>query len=109
VSNDTAELLAAISATAVGVMALVGAAVRFALLPWLRDHLVGPLLDRLDTLAERLEGLNGDMRVATRMYEGHIELSGEDRARLWDAIAELRDAANPRHRRTRRTRREDRR
>lgn len=107
-SKDTAELLAAISATAVGVMALVGAAVRFALLPWLRDHLVGPLLSRLDTLAVRLEALAGDMRVASSMYEGHIELSGEDRARLWEAVTELRDMMPPRHRR-RTLRRHDRR
>lgn len=108
-NKDTAELLAAVGATAVAVMALVGAAVRYALLPWLREHLIGPLLSRLDTLAQRLEGLAGDMTVATRMYEGHIELSGEDRARLWDAIAELRDASPARHRRRRRfTRREDR-
>lgn len=109
-STNTAELLAAVSATAVGVMALVGAAVRYALLPWLRDHLVGPLLARLDTLSTRLEGITGDMRVATRMYEGHIELSGEDRARLWEAITELRDMMPPRHRRRtikRHDRRED--
>lgn len=107
-SKDTAELLAAVGATAVAVMALVGAAVRYALLPWLKEHLVGPLLARLDTLAARLEGLSGDMRVASSMYEAHIEVSGEDRARLWDAIHELREAARPRHRRTRRTtRRED--
>ena len=101
------ELLATVSATAVSVMVLVGAAVRYALLPWLRDHLIGPLLGRLDTLATRLEGLSGDMRVASSMYESHIEVSGEDRARLWDAIAELRDASRPRHRRLRTIRRED--
>ena len=101
-NGDTAELAAAMSGTAVGVMALVGAAVRYALLPWLKDHLVGPLLERLDTLAQRLEGLSGDMRVASSMYENHIEVSGEDRARLWDAIHELREASRPRHRRLRR-------
>lgn len=104
---QTAELLAAASATAVAVLGLVGAAVRYALLPWLKEHLVGPLLQRLDTLAVRLEGLAGDMRVASSMYEGHIELSGEDRARLWEAITDLRAQVPSRHRRLRRVRRED--
>lgn len=98
----TAELVATVTATAVSVMVLIGAAVRYALLPWLRDHLIGPLLARLDTLANRLESLASDMRVASTMYEGHIELSGEDRARLWEAVHELREASKPRHRRRRR-------
>lgn len=102
-----AELIATMSATAVAVMALVGGAVRYVLLPWLRDHLVGPLLSRLDTLAGRLEGLASDLRVASTMYEGHIELSGDDRARLWDAVNELRETSRPRHRRRRRQPREE--
>lgn len=97
-SKDTAELVGAMSTAALAVLGIIGLAVRFVLLPWLREHLVGPLLARLDTLS-------GDLRVASRMYEGHIEASGNDRANLWAAVNELRDALSPRRRL--RIRRED--
>jgi hypothetical protein len=106
VSAEAANLAAAVATTATGVMVLIGVAVRFVLFPWLREHLVGPLLGRLDTLSNRLEQLAGDLRVASTMYEGHIELSGEDRANLWAAVREIR-ALMPRRHRLRSTRRED--
>lgn len=107
-SKDTAELMAAGATTAVAVVGLIGLAVRFVLYPWLREHLVTPLLDRLDTLATRLENTSRDVSVAARMFEGHIEASGEDRGRLWDAVDELRRTLPRRRRRITAThRRED--
>lgn len=102
-SKDTAELLAAITATATGVMLLIGLGVRYVLLPWLREHLIGPLLGKLETIADRVEGVTRDLSVAANMFEGHITASGEDRGRLWDAITELR-AQLPRRRRHKITR-----
>jgi hypothetical protein len=106
--KEAAELMAAMSATAVAVVGLLGAAVRYVLYPWLKDHLVTPLLERLDTLANRLEATSRDVSVAARMFEGHIEASGEDRAHLWDAVEDLRRPLPRRKRRPAAThRRED--
>lgn len=101
------ELLAATVATLATVLALLGLAVRYVLFPWLQEHLSGPLLERLDTLAHRLEAVASDVVVAARMYEGHITHSERDRAALWDAVTDLRNMITPRHRRGRRPRRED--
>lgn len=108
--KDTAELLAAVAATVTCLVLLLGIGVRLVLYPWLREHLVTPLLERLDTLATRLEHTSRDVSVAARMFEGHIDASGEDRSRLWDAVEELRRYLPRRHRRTATTathRRED--
>lgn len=98
--KDAAELLAAAAATLTCLVLVVGIGVRMMLYPWLREHLVGPLLERLDTLASRLENTSRDVSVAAQMFEGHIEASGEDRTRLWDAVDELRRHLPRRHRRT---------
>lgn len=82
----TGELLALVVGALTALTLLCGLAgmlVRFVLLPWLRDHMVAPLLDQLEALA-------GDLRVAAYMFEGHITHSEQDRARLWAAVDELR-------------------
>jgi hypothetical protein len=99
-SKDTAELMAAVATTATAVLVLIGLAVRMVLYPWLKEHLVTPLLTRLDTLSRALENTSRDVSVAARMFEGHIEASGEDRGRLWDAVEELRHYLPRRYRRT---------
>jgi hypothetical protein len=97
-SKDAAELMAAVATTATAVLVLIGLAVRLVLYPWLKEHLVTPLLTRLDTLSSALENTSRDVSVAARMFEGHIEASGEDRGRLWDAVEELRRYLPRRHR-----------
>lgn len=64
-------------------LTLVGLAARFVMLPWLKDKLVMPGLERLDTIQE-------DMRAMTRAYDGHLEWSQNEVDRLWDAIKDLR-------------------
>lgn len=100
-----AEAIAQVSGAILAVSAVMGLGVRWVLFPWLRDHLATPLLERLDLLAGRLEGLASDLSVASRMYDGHIEHSAQEAGRIWHAIHELR-AAMPRRFR-RHTTRED--
>lgn len=104
-SKDTAELLAAVTTTATGVMVLVGLAVRFVLFPWLREHLIGPLIASLDAiarkveeLAKRLSDVTSDIDVASSMFEGHIERSGDEWGRMWAAIEHLQQHLPKRHR-----------
>lgn len=91
------EAIATAAAALVGVFTLLGLGVRWVLFPWLRDHLATPLLERLDLLAGRLEGLAGDLSVASRMYEGHIKHSDKEATAIWNAIHQLRESI-PRHR-----------
>lgn len=100
--NEAAQFIAAVLATVATLTALSGLAVRYVLFPYLSERLVGPVLERLEALAHRIEGLASDVVVGARMYEGHITASERDRSALWDAVAELRDRTTPRHRRTRR-------
>lgn len=88
-NKDHAELVAAMTTAALGALGIVAMAVRFVLLPWLRDHLVAPLLCRLDTLSADMVRLSSDTKVAAIMYEGHIEASTAELARLWGAIRSL--------------------
>lgn len=88
-SKDQVELVAAMTTAALGVLGIVGLAVRFVLLPWLRDHLITPLLGRLDTLSDDMTRLSADTKVAAAMYDGHIERSSAEWGRIWAAIREL--------------------
>jgi hypothetical protein len=101
-NQNNAELLGATASAALTVLVLVGLAVRYVLLPWLREHLITPLLQRLDAIAQRVEGVTSDLKVASGMYEGHITRSAEEWGRLWDAIHELRDQLTTTRRRRRR-------
>ena len=88
-SKDTAELLAAMSTAGTGALVMVGLAVRFVLLPWLKQHLVDPLLERLDTLSDDMVRISADTKVAAAMYDGHIERSSAEWGRIWAAIRAL--------------------
>lgn len=100
--TQLAELATAVVGVMIGLVTLLGLGVRYVLFPYLADKLVAPILDRLDALAHRMEGLASDVVVGARMYEGHISASERDRSALWEAVTELRDRTTPRHRRTRR-------
>lgn len=91
-TKDHAELVAAMTTAGLGVLGMVGLAVRFVLLPWLRDHLITPLLARLDTLSQDMTRLSADTKVAAAMYDGHIERSSAEWGRIWQAIHALQRA-----------------
>lgn len=82
-------MAAAMATAALGVLGIVGLGVRFVLLPWLKEHLVTPLLQRLDTLSGDMTRLSADTKVAALMYEGHIENSSAEWGRIWAAIRQL--------------------
>lgn len=87
--NDAVAMVAALGAAVLAALALVGYGCRYVLLPWLRDHLVAPLLQRLDQLSQDMTELAGDTKVAAAMYDGHIERSSAEWGRLWAAIRDL--------------------
>lgn len=94
--RDHVELVAAMTTAGLGVLGMVGLAVRFVLLPWLRDHLITPLLGRLDTLSHDMTQLAADTKVAAAMYDGHIERSSAEWGRIWAAIRALQAAVRAR-------------
>lgn len=88
---------------------LLGLAVRMILVPWLKEHVINPvketnhqvtvnkhisdpptLLDKVDRVQNNLDRVEADVRSAAQMFEGHIELSADDRRQLWEAIDQLR-------------------
>lgn len=110
-SKDVVELIGAVLGAILATCALIGLGVRYVLLPWLREHLVQPvmetnrqitrnghtsnpptMLDQLHTISRKVDdsATKGDLRAASRMFEGHITRSEADRGNLWDAVDELR-------------------
>lgn len=88
---------------------LIGLATRYVLVPWMKEHVIGPvketnhqvtvnkhisdpptLLDKIDHVQHDVTQARTDIATASTMFEGHIDLSAEDRRRLWEAIEELR-------------------
>lgn len=84
---------------------LVGAAVKFALLPWLRTHLVEPVQetrhqvtanshaspvptvpDRLEDIAGEVRDLATEVRVIAAVFDQHIDWSSQEAGRLWQAL-----------------------
>lgn len=108
--DDLLSLVAACIGITLGLCTLAGLAVRFVLMPWLREHLVTPvketnhqvtvnghvsrdptLLDKVDHLQREIGRYREDMQVAARMFEGHIDRSAGEWGRLWSAIHHLED------------------
>ena len=90
-------------------LGLLGLAVRYVLVPWLKEHVITPvketnhqvtvnkhvsnpptLLDKIDRVSRDVADVQTDVRAASTMFEGHIELSADDRRRLWEAVEDLR-------------------
>ena len=107
-NHDLVSLVAACIGITLGLCTLAGLAVRFILMPWLREHLVTPvketqhqvtvnghvsrdptLLDKVDSLGNDLAATQEDLRAAARMFEGHIDRSAGEWGRLWSAIHAL--------------------
>ena len=71
--------------TLVSLCLLAGLAVRYVLLPWLRDHISDPVREvrrqvsenhhkhTPPTLPDRIEELSTDVHSLTRVLEGHLE------------------------------------
>lgn len=91
-TKDSVELLAGMLTAGLGALGMVGLAVRFVLLPWIRDQLITPLLGRLDQLSRDMTQLSADTKVAAAMYDGHIERSSAEWGRIWTAIHALQKA-----------------
>lgn len=93
-SQDTVTFLLS---TLTGVLILAGLAVRFVLLPWLKDHLVDPVQrtheevsgDGDGTLSEKVGDLQSDVHVLTRLLDTHVEWSSGEHDRLDRALEEL--------------------
>jgi len=93
-NSDARELVTWILGTTISLSVLVGLAVRFVLMPYLRDHLVKPMkqvekqvsenhhsnkvptvLDRIDDVQKAVNDMRGEMKTMAGMYEGHIQWS----------------------------------
>jgi hypothetical protein len=84
----------------IALLALLGMAVRFVLLPYLRDNLVRPVDEvhkqvtenhhRNDepTLPDRIEDVHDEVRALSQVLNGHLE-SGERWMELYDRELEL--------------------
>jgi hypothetical protein len=87
---------------------LVGLAVRYALLPWLREHLVIPvnqvkkqvtenhhanetptIPDRIDDVAVQVFDASLQIASLARMFDGHLEQAAEESRNVWRAIDRL--------------------
>lgn len=102
-SHEAREIITWIIATAIGLSTLIGIAVRFALLPYLRDHLVQPLrqvekqvsenahandaptvLDRIDDVQQAVDETQRavdetriDVKIMRDAFKGHTDWSQE--------------------------------
>lgn len=82
--ESTREGVTWVLGTLISLCVLAGLAVRFVLLPWLRDHLTGPVRDvqrqvsenhhkhTPPTLPDRIDSLSTDVNSLTRVLEGHM-------------------------------------
>lgn len=84
---DTRDAITWALGTLTACLFLIGLAVRFVLLPWLRDHLTGPV-DEVrrqvtenrhkhtpPTLPDRIDDVATDVHALARVLEGHLESS----------------------------------
>lgn len=81
------EITIAATGLLLSIATLIGLLARYVLLPWLKDQLINPGLDKLEEIRD-------DMRAMARAYDGHLEWSQGEVDRIWDAIDELRRYRN---------------
>lgn len=86
-------------------LGLIGAATRYVLLPWLREHLVNPVrqvekqvtqnhhANDPPTILDRIDDVSVQLMALARMFDGHLEWSEDEVQRLWRAI----DSLGPHH------------
>jgi hypothetical protein len=87
VSPETRDLVTWVLGTIVTGLVVVGFAVRYVLVPYLRDHLVRPVEDVRKqvsenshtntpaTLPDRIEDVHAEISALARVLEGHLESS----------------------------------
>lgn len=99
---ETREVITWALGTVLVLCTLTGLAVRFVLMPYLRDHLVKPMkqvekqvtenhhsnpkptvLDRIDDVQTEVKGLGEQMQVLVRAFDGHMDWSEK-----WVALVE---------------------
>ncbi len=93
-NSDTRELITWILGTTISLSIVIGLAVKFVLMPYLRDHLVTPMkqvekqvsenhhsnkvptvLDRIDDVQQAVDDMRSEIKTMATMYEGHIQWS----------------------------------
>lgn len=108
--KDAVTIVVGILSAITLAIGLLGLAVRMVLVPWLEKHVIAPvketnhqvtvnkhtsdpptLLDKVDRVQDKVDKVEADVRSAARMFEGHIDLSADDRRELWEAIDQIID------------------
>jgi hypothetical protein len=103
VDAATREGITWVLGTLLTVSVLVGMAVRFILLPWLRDHLAVPV-DEVrrqvsenhhkhtpPTLPDRIETVSADVKTLTRVLEGHLASGDEWLEHITGSLSSLKE------------------
>ena len=100
--KDIVTIIVGILSAITLIFGLLGVAVRLVLVPWLKEHVIAPVKETNHqvtvnkhtsdppTLLDKVDKVQADVRAAARMFEGHIDLSADDRKQLWQAIDDLR-------------------
>lgn len=115
-SQDTVTFLLT---TLVSMLVVVGLAVRYVLMPYLREHLIQPVKetheqvtvnahesDQAPTLPDRLEDISTDVGTLTRVLDSHVQWSESEHERIDRELAESQREARRTHRWERREDRE---
>lgn len=89
--------------TLISLSVLAGLAVRFVLLPWLREHLMQPV-DEVrrqvsenhhkhtpPTLPDRIDALGLDVKALARVLEGHLESGDEWLEHITSSLSTIRE------------------
>lgn len=107
------EVVTWVLGTLLTALILVGFLVRYALLPWLNDHVVHPVADvqrqvtqnehvhETPTLPDRLEDVSAEIAALATMFEGHLLSSDRWLDAITSRLAFLEghlDRVHPRHR-----------
>lgn len=106
--NDTLQLISGILGAVVLMCTLLGLAVKFILLPYLREHLVKPMkqvekqvtenhhsnkvptvLDRIDDVQKSVDDFRVDLKLAREAFKGHTDWSQEWVAKIEADIAQI--------------------
>lgn len=101
-SDELRDLITWTIATILGVSAVLGLAVRWVLMPYLREHLIAPVKATArqvnvnghtsdpPTLLDKVDKIEVNQRVMSQMWEGHLAWSEDETSRLWHEIRHLR-------------------
>lgn len=101
----TRELVTWTIGTLIGLSVLIGLAVKYLLMPYLRDHLIVPMrqvekqvsenshsnreptvLDRIDDVQDTVNRIATGLEKANERFDRHLGWSHEEANRLWHAI-----------------------